>query len=121
MIAQRIGVERARHFIDNWRQLVIVLTRGELRPGHVKRSSEGRSARRSALPRPDAPPNAATFRSIPRLFSQGVGLMHGETVSTIDSRASGLRHFVHSSGSYNVPSSFKCQRVARVEKVAPWK
>ena len=36
MIAQRIGVERARHFIDNWRQLVIVLTRGELRPGHLK-------------------------------------------------------------------------------------
>lgn len=36
MIAQRIGVERARHFIDNWRQLVIVLARGELRPGHFK-------------------------------------------------------------------------------------
>jgi SAM-dependent methyltransferase len=36
MIAQRIGVERARHFINNWRQLVIVLGRGELRPGHLK-------------------------------------------------------------------------------------
>ena len=36
MIAQRIGFERARHFIDNWRQLVIVLERGELRPGHLK-------------------------------------------------------------------------------------
>ena len=36
MIARRIGVERARHFIDNWRQLVIVLGRGELRPGHLK-------------------------------------------------------------------------------------
>jgi hypothetical protein len=36
MIEQRIGVERARHFIDNWRQLVIVLQRGELRPGHLK-------------------------------------------------------------------------------------
>ena len=36
MIAQRIGVERARHFIANWRQLVIVLARGELRPGHLK-------------------------------------------------------------------------------------
>ena len=36
MIAQRIGFDRARHFIDNWRQLVIVLERGELRPGHLK-------------------------------------------------------------------------------------
>ena len=36
MIEQRIGPERARHFIDNWRQLVIVLERGELRPGHLK-------------------------------------------------------------------------------------
>jgi ubiquinone/menaquinone biosynthesis C-methylase UbiE len=36
MIAQRIGFERARHFIDNWRQLVVVLERGELRPGHLK-------------------------------------------------------------------------------------
>ena len=36
MIAQRIGFERARHFIDNWRQLLIVLERGELRPGHLK-------------------------------------------------------------------------------------
>jgi ubiquinone/menaquinone biosynthesis C-methylase UbiE len=36
MIVQRIGHERARHFIDNWRQLVIVLKLGELRPGHLK-------------------------------------------------------------------------------------
>jgi SAM-dependent methyltransferase len=36
IIVQRIGLERARHFIDNWRQLVIVLKRGELRPGHLK-------------------------------------------------------------------------------------
>ena len=36
VIVHRIGPERARHFIDNWRQLVIVLTRGELRPGHLK-------------------------------------------------------------------------------------
>ena len=36
MIEQRIGAERARHFIANWRQLVIVLERGELRPGHLK-------------------------------------------------------------------------------------
>ena len=36
VIVQRIGAERARHFIDNWRQLVVVLKRGELRPGHLK-------------------------------------------------------------------------------------
>jgi hypothetical protein len=36
VIEQRIGVPRARHFIDNWRQLVVVLKRGELRPGHLK-------------------------------------------------------------------------------------
>lgn len=36
VIVQRIGAPRARHFIDNWRQLVVVLTRGELRPGHLK-------------------------------------------------------------------------------------
>jgi ubiquinone/menaquinone biosynthesis C-methylase UbiE len=36
VIVHRIGPERARHFIDNWRQLVIVLKRGELRPGHLR-------------------------------------------------------------------------------------
>ncbi|MEP6546249.1 MAG: methyltransferase domain-containing protein [Gammaproteobacteria bacterium] len=36
VIVQRIGAARARHFIDNWRQLVVVLQRGELRPGHLK-------------------------------------------------------------------------------------
>jgi len=36
VIVHRIGPERARHFIDNWRQLVVVLRRGELRPGHLK-------------------------------------------------------------------------------------
>jgi ubiquinone/menaquinone biosynthesis C-methylase UbiE len=36
VIVDRIGPERARHFIDNWRQLVVVLKRGELRPGHLK-------------------------------------------------------------------------------------
>lgn len=35
-IVNRIGAQRARHFIDNWRQLVIVLRRGELRPGYMK-------------------------------------------------------------------------------------
>lgn len=36
MIEQAIGRERAEHFIVNWRQLVLVLERGELRPGHLK-------------------------------------------------------------------------------------
>jgi SAM-dependent methyltransferase len=36
IIVHRIGPQRARHFIDNWRQLVVVLKRGELRPGHLK-------------------------------------------------------------------------------------
>ncbi len=36
VIVQRIGAKRARHFIDNWRQLVVVLKRGELRPGYLK-------------------------------------------------------------------------------------
>ena len=36
MIVSRIGAQRAQHFVDNWRQLVVVLERGELRPGHLK-------------------------------------------------------------------------------------
>jgi len=36
LIVSRIGAQRAQHFIDNWRQLVVVLKRGELRPGHLK-------------------------------------------------------------------------------------
>ncbi|HMK87361.1 MAG TPA: methyltransferase domain-containing protein [Steroidobacteraceae bacterium] len=35
-IVEGIGAERAQHFIDDWRQLVVVLRRGELRPGHLK-------------------------------------------------------------------------------------
>jgi SAM-dependent methyltransferase len=35
-IISQIGAQRAQHFIDNWRQLVLVLRRGELRPGHLK-------------------------------------------------------------------------------------
>jgi phosphoethanolamine N-methyltransferase len=35
-IVSRIGAERAQHFIDDWRQLVVVVRRGELRPGHMK-------------------------------------------------------------------------------------
>jgi phosphoethanolamine N-methyltransferase len=36
LIVREIGAERARHFIADWRQLVVVLERGELRPGHLK-------------------------------------------------------------------------------------
>ncbi len=36
VITARIGAGRARYFIDDWRQLVLVLGRGELRPGHLK-------------------------------------------------------------------------------------
>jgi ubiquinone/menaquinone biosynthesis C-methylase UbiE len=36
LIVHRIGPERAHHFIEDWRQLVVVLKRGELRPGHLK-------------------------------------------------------------------------------------
>jgi phosphoethanolamine N-methyltransferase len=36
LIVSRIGTQRAQHFIDNWRQLALVLERGELRPGHIK-------------------------------------------------------------------------------------
>jgi SAM-dependent methyltransferase len=36
LIVERIGAERADHFIVNWRQLVLVLERGELRPCHVR-------------------------------------------------------------------------------------
>ena len=36
LIVERIGREKADHFIANWRQLVVVLRRGELRPAHLK-------------------------------------------------------------------------------------
>jgi hypothetical protein len=36
LIVSRIGEERARYFVDDWRQMVLVLERGELRPGHLK-------------------------------------------------------------------------------------
>jgi len=36
LIVREIGQERAEHFVANWRQLVVVLRRGELRPGHLK-------------------------------------------------------------------------------------
>ena len=36
LLASRLGEERAQHFIVNWRQLVLVLERGELRPSHLR-------------------------------------------------------------------------------------
>jgi SAM-dependent methyltransferase len=36
IIVDKIGAQQAQHFIDDWRQLVVVLKRGELRPGHLK-------------------------------------------------------------------------------------
>jgi len=36
LITERIGAAKAEHFIANWRQLVLVVRRGELRPGHLK-------------------------------------------------------------------------------------
>jgi SAM-dependent methyltransferase len=36
LTVSRIGAERARFFIEDWRQLVLVAERGELRPGHLK-------------------------------------------------------------------------------------
>jgi ubiquinone/menaquinone biosynthesis C-methylase UbiE len=35
-VAERIGPVRTEHFVNNWRQLVRVLERGELRPAHLK-------------------------------------------------------------------------------------
>jgi phosphoethanolamine N-methyltransferase len=36
LVTGRIGAERAEHFVNNWRQMVLVLERGELRPAHIK-------------------------------------------------------------------------------------
>jgi SAM-dependent methyltransferase len=36
LMVRQIGAARTEHFIANWRQLVVVLERGELRPGHLK-------------------------------------------------------------------------------------
>jgi phosphoethanolamine N-methyltransferase len=36
LVTGRIGGQKAEHFVDNWRQLVLVLERGELRPTHLK-------------------------------------------------------------------------------------
>jgi ubiquinone/menaquinone biosynthesis C-methylase UbiE len=42
VVVSRLGKERAQHFIDDWRQLVVVVSRGELRPGHLKASKSMR-------------------------------------------------------------------------------
>jgi phosphoethanolamine N-methyltransferase len=36
LVTERIGRERAEHFVTNWRQMVWVLESGELRPAHIK-------------------------------------------------------------------------------------
>jgi phosphoethanolamine N-methyltransferase len=36
VILAAIGADRAKHFLANWRQLVVVLARGELRPAHLR-------------------------------------------------------------------------------------
>jgi phosphoethanolamine N-methyltransferase len=41
LVTERIGAERAGHFVNNWRQMVLVLERGELRPVHLKARKRG--------------------------------------------------------------------------------
>ena len=36
LLVDRLGADKAEHFVTNWRQLVLVVERGELRPGHIK-------------------------------------------------------------------------------------
>jgi phosphoethanolamine N-methyltransferase len=36
LVTERISAAKAEHFVNNWRQLVLVLERGELRPTHLK-------------------------------------------------------------------------------------
>ena len=36
LVTERIGAQRAEHFVHNWRQMVLVLEGGELRPAHLK-------------------------------------------------------------------------------------
>ncbi|HLY58501.1 MAG TPA: methyltransferase domain-containing protein [Stellaceae bacterium] len=36
VMVERLGADKTRHFVENWRQLVVVLELGELRPGHMK-------------------------------------------------------------------------------------
>ncbi len=51
LVTARIGGDRAEHFIRNWRQLVLVLDRGELRPAHLK----ARKPPARSRGRPDSP------------------------------------------------------------------
>jgi len=48
VIVERIGIERAAHFVANWAQLVVVLDRGELRPSHLKALKPERSSDQKA-------------------------------------------------------------------------
>jgi hypothetical protein len=36
LMESRLGPARARHFVVNWEQMVLVLKRGELRPAHIR-------------------------------------------------------------------------------------
>jgi SAM-dependent methyltransferase len=36
VMLEAVGAERTEHFIANWRQLIVVLASGELRPAHLK-------------------------------------------------------------------------------------
>ncbi len=36
LMESRLGPQRARHFVTNWQQMVLVLRRGELRPAHIR-------------------------------------------------------------------------------------
>ena len=41
LIVERLGAAKADYFIADWRQLVLVVRRGELRPGHLKAVKPG--------------------------------------------------------------------------------
>ena len=36
-----VGDEKADHFVENWRQLLVVIDNGELRPGHMRARKPG--------------------------------------------------------------------------------
>ena len=40
MMIERLGADKARHFVENWRQLVRVLDLGELRPSHLRANAD---------------------------------------------------------------------------------
>ena len=110
IIVHRIGPQRARHFIDNWRQLIVVLKRGELRPGHLKAAARVtaecfRSAAISRSARSPAPRHGT--------------LVHGE--DGIDDEVfsfHGLRDFIHQLRVIERAVIVQCQRVARVKQPA---